>query len=172
MTKWELVSCKYLDVNKAEWVDLFGYMPEKYTIYLSNDQDFVTTFEENSRAVHFTGENECRAGGFFAQPFHRLAGSVILVFRGYRHSVSNGFAKRQAYRQYTANRRFAKYEKTFPPARGREGGRRVSGRPIPGMPVTFEISGHVNPNPEARIEVRGSENRNLSALQYMLCSPD
>ena len=60
MTKWELVSCKYLDVNKAEWVDLFGYMPEKYTIYLSNDQDFVTTFEENSRAVHFTGENECR----------------------------------------------------------------------------------------------------------------
>ena len=35
------------------------------------------------------------------------------------------------------------------------------------IPVAFEISGNVNPNPEARIEVRGSKNRNLSALQYM-----
>ncbi len=33
--------------------------------------------------------------------------------------------------------------------------------------MTFEISGNVNPNPEARIEVKGSKNRNLSALQYM-----
>ncbi len=33
--------------------------------------------------------------------------------------------------------------------------------------MTFEISGNVNPNPEARIEVRGSKNRNLSALQYI-----
>ncbi len=34
--------------------------------------------------------------------------------------------------------------------------------------MTLHFSGNINPNPEARIEVGGTGNCNLSALQYML----
>ncbi len=87
MTKWKLVSCEYLDVNKTKWVDLPGYMPEGYTIYLDNDQDFVTTFEDHSRAVHFIGNDECRI--FDTMRNYDEVWLIRMIFSACTHAADN-----------------------------------------------------------------------------------